>query len=169
MGSSSLTYVPFLALCIRCPDAASYSKKYKDWFLQLDLMGAPQIFLGLTDKDDVLQSTQLMDTDGLLVDSKSGHRWDVKGAYDFGFRTLCTIRDYLQETADHMEFTGYASKYTENRVWLIQVRGKTEPSGSIHVRELTAEERRALNSGENAIPRTGIIPKALLKELQSTL
>lgn len=145
----------------------SDSKKYKDWALRLHLMGIPQLYLGQQDKNHILQKGEFISVKQLVDQPLDTDKWDLQRVYDFGFRALCTLRDYLQEATDAVEYGGKRwSKHTHNRVWLFQVRGKTDPGGSIRIRELSREEVFALQEG---VQRTGIVPRSSLERLNSDL
>lgn len=133
-----------------------HRRKYKDWALRLDLMGIPQLFLGVTDENHIFQRGEFLSVKKL---TELG-AWDLQKTYDFGFRALCMLRDHLQDATDTVEHGGKRwSKHLHNRVWLFRTRGKS----AVQVREISREELCSLH-GDN-IPRTGIVPNDCLDRL----
>lgn len=122
-------------------------------------MGIPRLYLGVQDKNHLLQGGDFMSLRDLAAE-----QWDLQRVYDFGFRALCTLRDYLQDASDALEHGSKRwSKHTHNRVWLCQVRGKTDPGASIRIRELSRDQVFALQ--ENDAQRIGILPSWCLERI----
>lgn len=95
-----------------------YRSDYKDWYLQLHLMGIPKLLLGLCDPDtNTLQETRVLTTSELSILSKMAYNpkstssgqpegWPLMDAYIYAFKAICSIREQCQRRVDQLESEG---------------------------------------------------------------
>jgi hypothetical protein len=159
----------------------------KNVYLNLQLMGIRQLYLGLrTDDNRTVSSNYFIQTTDLLKSIRTeSAQWDTQDVMNRGFRTLCVIRDYLQACIDQLEFRGRKrgwarSRDPEHRAWHIQIASRRKSHSDdgndkgkvVRIWELSKDEidvYNAVKNGRREIPRIGILPRAMVRNLRASV
>ncbi|KAG7097402.1 hypothetical protein E1B28_004752 [Marasmius oreades] len=137
-------------------------KDMKDWYFQAHVMGSSGIFIGYRDTAHVLRKTEFIATQDLL--GRLNMPWNPQDSINNLFQVLYVLRNYCQQMFDQRELRNEHRK--EDITWRITIRGKF--LGGFSIREVAESESEPLRRMDGKVQqkRIGIVPAALIKELQ---